>query len=827
MAIRDLIVRISAQSSDFERRIAAAQRSLATLSERASSLAGTAFTGLTLPLGAFGAAALKSAADFEGLRRGLEAVTGSAAQAERQMVSLKKVAELPGLGLREAIQGSIRLQAVGFNAQLAERTLKAVGNALVTVGAGRDELAGVIRAFSQIEGKGKVFAEEINQVAERLPQVRAAMKAAFGTANTEEIQKLGLTSKQFIEGIVAEFEKLPPVTGGLKNSFENLKDNIEIALAQAGNAIAPFAQAAIDALTPLIGLLGQAGQAFQQLPQPVQSVTVALLGLAAAVGPISFIVSKLAELRIAILAAQTALVANPLALLIGAGALAAGGAIALTVDQLNELERRYDSLGRRDGARRTLEQLAEAAKNGDAEIKAFAAGVGDFGIRVAKAETAVRPLADAFRALNIATFGDAKKAADEAKAALDQIVAAYKRGEATTFDVQNATAAYHAVLRRMGLETAAVTEKHKAHGEAVKSLAQAFRDVEEAIRGRQETARLTQELFRLQDAAAAGEAGIIPLLPAVTSLDQVMREAAASATSAVDVLGQVFDARKIDAANDALEQFGITSTRALEGLKIEVPKSSFEVIQDVLDAQNRAAQQAALNAGKVQFPKKEASEFGRQVSTVLTDLSRGIVDVIAGTKSLGAAMLGVAQEASRAILRYFIEQGTKQVISALGQVISKLFDVQDVFGSLFGSTAKTTIRATSSAVSSAGTSASRTAGAFGDGTGGILTGISSAISAVFDVLQFTQLRRIEQDIGRIEVTSRGQLNQTISIQQTLNTWLPFLGGIQNLLSDGGVNVQRASDVPQQITFNIYETGNARSTLTAVARELRTLGVVRG
>lgn len=208
------------------------------------SLAGLATGGISLAL-----AAVRSATELESLKRGLVAVSGSSEEAERQLVRLREVAKLPGLNFREAIEGSIRLQAAGVSAALAERSIKGFGNALATVGKGSAELEGVIRALSQIQSKGKVQAEEINQIAERLPQIRVLMQAAFGTARTEDIQKLKLSATGFLEALVAQLEKLPRVTSGSQTAFENLQDAAFIALSQIGEKMLPPVVKAVEDLT--------------------------------------------------------------------------------------------------------------------------------------------------------------------------------------------------------------------------------------------------------------------------------------------------------------------------------------------------------------------------------------------------------------------------------------------------------------------------------------------------------------------------------------------------------------------------------------------------
>ena len=126
----DLKVRISADSSPFTKAIgevngaldkALSKSNQATagfkkFGDQLSSIGNTLSVGVTLPVIALGAAVVNSAANMDSLKRGLIAVSGSAAEAERQFVGLKEVAKLPGLGLKEAVQGSINLQALGNSA---------------------------------------------------------------------------------------------------------------------------------------------------------------------------------------------------------------------------------------------------------------------------------------------------------------------------------------------------------------------------------------------------------------------------------------------------------------------------------------------------------------------------------------------------------------------------------------------------------------------------------------------------------------------------------------------------------------------------------------
>ena len=187
----------------------------------------------------FGRQFIDSAAQIERFRVGLTSVTGSAAEADRQLKRLREVAKLPGLGFPEAVEGSTNLQAAGFSAGQAEESLRAFGNALASVGKGKAELDGVILALSQMAAKGKLSAEEINQIAERVPQIRQVMKDAFGTAIPKDIEAMGITVDDFVSGVNKSLLTIPPVAQTASNAFENFGDTLNQLKTTIGNMALP------------------------------------------------------------------------------------------------------------------------------------------------------------------------------------------------------------------------------------------------------------------------------------------------------------------------------------------------------------------------------------------------------------------------------------------------------------------------------------------------------------------------------------------------------------------------------------------------------------
>lgn len=191
-----------------------------------------------------------------------------------------------------------------------------------------------------------------------------------------------------------------------------------------------------------------------------------------------------------------------------------------------------------------------------------------------------------------------------------------------------------------------------------------------------------------------------------------------------------------------------------------------------------------IQAGKsAQETNAFVQGMGQRISTIFDDLGKGIADSILRARNLGDVLQSVFEEGSRAVLRFAVEFISKTLVDELknaifqsenlGQSLKKLVTG---FGNLFGKGAGTATEAATQLPKNIPTSGAGSAMG-GAGAANLITG---AVSAVTGVLQYLQGRRMEQDIARVEVTSRGILNQIISLQNTLNHYLPALELLNNL-----------------------------------------------
>ena len=199
-----------------------------------------------------GRQALVATVGIDRLTRGMEVLEGSASATSARMEELREAGRLPGLDFEQAVRGDIRLRSVGLSADLSKRSLVEMGNALSLAGGSASDLDGVILALTQIVSKGKVSAEEINQIAERVPQVRAVMKDIFGTADTEALQKMNMEAEVFIDRLIGGFSSLSRATAGLDEDLSDIGSSMnQITVAAGGPLVKQLVPAFRDLATTL------------------------------------------------------------------------------------------------------------------------------------------------------------------------------------------------------------------------------------------------------------------------------------------------------------------------------------------------------------------------------------------------------------------------------------------------------------------------------------------------------------------------------------------------------------------------------------------------
>ena len=291
----DINIKIGAQITDLQKKLKQAERSLKRSGGKMQSIGMGLMASLSAPLAALGGSAIKAAGDFESMSNGLTAIMGDADLAAAELERLKEASKNPGLGFNQAVKGSVRLQSIGINADLARENMLAMGNAIALTGGGAEELDRATLAMQQIGAKGKVSAEEINQLNEVIPQIREVMKDTFGTSEGQELTKMGVDANTFIEEITKGLQKLPEAQGGINNTIAN-----------AGMAINSFLTTLGDELNETFNLkenveafsqrLDSIAAKFKNLDDNTQKVIITIAAVVVAIGPALYAFGKMQTL---------------------------------------------------------------------------------------------------------------------------------------------------------------------------------------------------------------------------------------------------------------------------------------------------------------------------------------------------------------------------------------------------------------------------------------------------------------------------------------------------------------------------------------------------
>lgn len=184
------------------------------------------------------------AIQVDNLRRSLTTITGSAAEAERQIAFLRKTANDSGVAFSDITDSFVRFNASmrssGMAAELTERVFRNVTNAAGNLGISSDRVSHILDALGQMANKGTVSMEELRQ------QLGDSLPGALGLL----AKGLGITERQLVQvvetGQLATAHALGPLADamvalgskgkqveGLGASFARLKNAIQEAMQRA------------------------------------------------------------------------------------------------------------------------------------------------------------------------------------------------------------------------------------------------------------------------------------------------------------------------------------------------------------------------------------------------------------------------------------------------------------------------------------------------------------------------------------------------------------------------------------------------------------------
>lgn len=305
MAASDLNVKVALDIREFNKGLREMQRTLQQTAESVGSIGNKLTLGLTAPLLAMGAAAIKSAGDLESLALGLQTVMTDAGysvdQARMEMEKLREVGKNPGIDFEQAVKASLRLQGVGFSAAKARDTITQLANAIAAAGGDPQSLDRVTVQMAQMIGKGEVLASDLQVMKESLPSLATLMQKAFGKTTAEGIREAGINSEQFVAGITEQMRLMGRVPGGINNAIVNAGNSIKQFLAEIGQDLNDLFNISGN-LDAFGNWLGGLSEGWRNLSRETKETIVQVIAFAAALGP----AFKLVQFGIGVIQSVTA-----------------------------------------------------------------------------------------------------------------------------------------------------------------------------------------------------------------------------------------------------------------------------------------------------------------------------------------------------------------------------------------------------------------------------------------------------------------------------------------------------------------------------------------
>lgn len=228
----------------------------------------TAASAAIVGVAAAGAAwAVKMAAEVETLAMSFETLTGTIEGAKSMMADLRGFATMTPFNFGEVANGARKMLALGFSAQQVLPILNTVGDAVASVGGSTETFGRVILALSQIQSKGKLMTQEMNQLAETGIAAWTLLSDGMGISVAEAMDRTGKGMISSAEAMKHIFAGMAKTSGGamakmadtISGKWNTLVESISSVLTDIGAEFGPMIKGAIDwgkALVPVAAAIG-------------------------------------------------------------------------------------------------------------------------------------------------------------------------------------------------------------------------------------------------------------------------------------------------------------------------------------------------------------------------------------------------------------------------------------------------------------------------------------------------------------------------------------------------------------------------------------------
>jgi tape measure domain-containing protein len=378
--------KVQAGARQVERELSAISKSLSSFG---SSLTGIG-AGVTAGFGSALAALYfptKLAADAETTQAAFEALTGSTEKAKTMLAEIRQFAASTPFNFEGLTKASQTLLAYGTATEEVIPQLKLLGD--ISLG-NQEKLDRLAVAFGQVQAKGKLMAQEVNQMVENGFNPLQEISRTTGKSMDELFKTMESGGINF-QTVVGAFKSATSEGGRFFEAMDKQSRTLTGRLAALGDeitqALLPIGQAIMDVIKPVVDAarIGVAALATITPMMKGLAVTVALVSVAgvaagAALTVLGGVIMGIGAVISAVgtIAGAIALVWTPVTLIVlgvvGAiGLLAAGFAVVavqsgLVSDAINYLRSTFEGITQI--AKQTFAGISDAIAGGDMQLAA-------------------------------------------------------------------------------------------------------------------------------------------------------------------------------------------------------------------------------------------------------------------------------------------------------------------------------------------------------------------------------------------------------------------------------------------------------------------------
>lgn len=332
--LKYLNVELRLQAENFNNGIKAAQREASEFGKtikpttqllndfgKSATQFGKALTvGISAPIAAIAGVGLQFNAMQEQAHIAFTTMLGDGQKASAFLSELKDFAAKTPFEFPDLVRAAQRLMAMGFAANEVKPLVEAVGNRVAALGGGAAEIDRVTLALGQMQGRGRVATQEMNQLTEVGINAWEILAQKFNKAESEirsMVEKGLVPADQAIKALIEDMgTRFPGALAKQSQSFSGLmstiKDETRFVAGELTEGLFGVLKGPISKLADMLHNI----RAEMEKWSDATKATIAVVGLiAAAIGPALYILGQMAFAINSIV--QAALILKPALAVLG------------------------------------------------------------------------------------------------------------------------------------------------------------------------------------------------------------------------------------------------------------------------------------------------------------------------------------------------------------------------------------------------------------------------------------------------------------------------------------------------------------------------------